>query len=55
MYIIHEVEFFLLMNKGETGDPCGVPTETGEKILGEPWNRRRHDLPVKKDLNQEIR
>jgi len=22
------------------GDPCGVPTDTGEETLGEPWKTR---------------
>ena len=24
--------------RGETGDPCGVPTETRAKPFGEPWS-----------------
>ena len=31
------------------GEPWGVPTETGENVLGEPWKRRRHDRWDKKD------
>jgi len=37
-------------NSGETGEPWGVPTETGANILGEPWYRRRHVLSDRKDL-----
>src|SRR5437868_13941582 len=36
-------------NNGEKGEPWGVPTETGENVLGEPWNKRRHDRWDKKD------
>jgi len=32
-----------------------VPTATGANTLGEPWYRRRHVLPVRKDLVQETR
>ena len=42
-------------NSGETGEPCGVPTATGANTLGDPWYRRRHVLPVRKDLVQETR
>jgi len=26
--------------RGEMGDPWGVPTESGERRLGEPWKTR---------------
>ena len=26
--------------RGEMGDPRVVPTQTGEEMLGEPWNTR---------------
>jgi len=32
-----------------------VPTATGANTLGDPWYRRRHVLPVRKDLVQETR
>jgi len=35
---------------GETGDPWGVPTETGVNTLGDPWYRSQDDLPDRKDL-----
>jgi len=42
-------------SSGETGEPCGVPTETGAKTFGEHWSRSRHVLPDRKDLVQETR
>jgi len=42
-------------SSGETGEPCGVPTEPGAKIFGEPWYRSRHVLPDRKDLVKETR
>ena len=35
-------------SSGEMGKPWGVPTATGAKVLGEPWNNRRHCLLVRK-------
>jgi len=34
------------------GDPWGVPTETGEESLGEPWNTRVQVLPDRKEDTQ---
>jgi len=34
------------------GDPCGVPTETGDRRLGEPWKSRVDDLSHRKDKTQ---
>jgi len=34
------------------GDPCGVPTETGEEMLGEPWNARVEVLSERKEDTQ---
>ena len=48
-------ETYITNNRGEIGEPCGVPTETGEKTLGEPWKRRRQDRPERKDLIQATR
>jgi len=42
-------------SSGETQGPCGVPTETGAKVFGEPWYQSRHVLPDRKDLVQEMR
>jgi len=36
----------------EIGDPWGVPTETGEEMLGEPWNTRVHVLSERKEDTQ---
>jgi len=36
-------------NNGETREPWGVPTETGENVLGEPWKSRWHDHWDRKD------
>jgi len=41
--------------RGETGNPCRVPTETGAKTFGEPWYQSRYALPVRKDLVQETK
>jgi len=38
--------------RGEIGDPWGVPTETGEKMLGEPWNPRVQVLSDRKEATQ---
>ena len=35
-------------NSGEMGEPCGVPTATGENLFGEPWKRRQHFRLVRK-------
>ena len=29
-------------NSGEMGEPCGVPTATGENFFGELWKRSLH-------------
>src|ERR1700743_2775231 len=42
-------------SRGEMGEPWGVPTATGAKVLGEPWKRRRHCLLVRKLPIQEVR
>src|ERR1700761_6225867 len=42
-------------SSGEMGEPWGVPTDTGAKVLGEPWKRRRHCLLVRKLPIQEVR
>ena len=34
------------------GDPFGVPTETGEERLGEPWKTRVHVLAERKEETQ---
>jgi len=34
------------------GDPYGVPTETGARILGEPWQTRVHALSDRKEETQ---
>jgi len=34
------------------GDPWGVPTETGEEMLGEPWNTRVQVLSERKEDTQ---
>jgi len=34
------------------GDPCGVPTETGARILWEPWKTRVHVLSDRKEETQ---
>jgi len=34
------------------GDPCGVPTETGEERLGEPWKTRVQVLSDRKEDTQ---
>jgi len=36
-----------------TGEPWGVPTETGANTLGDPWYRSRNDLPDRKELDQD--
>jgi len=36
--------------KGEIGDASGVPTETGEELLGEPWKTR---VQVHSDRKEE--
>jgi len=41
--------------RGETGEPCGMPTDTGDKTFRDPWKRRRHDLPVRKERVQDTR
>ena len=33
---------------GEMGEPCGVPTATGEISFGKPWKRSRHFWLVRK-------
>jgi len=45
----------MMNSSGETGEPCGVPTESGAKIFGEPWYRSRHVVPDRKDLVEETR
>ena len=40
---------------GETGEPWGVPTDTGGNTLGDPWYRSWQDLPDSKDLVQDTR
>jgi len=34
------------------GDPWGVPTETREEMLGEPWNTRVQVLSERKEDTQ---
>jgi len=41
--------------RGEIGDPWGVPSETGEKMLGEPWKTRVQVLSDKKKETQSTR
>jgi len=36
----------------EIGDPWGVPTETGEEMLGEPWNTRVDVLSERQEDTQ---
>jgi len=31
----------MMNSRGDIEEPCGVPTWTGEKVLGDPWNNRR--------------
>jgi len=38
--------------RGEIGEPWGVPTETREEMLGEPWNTRVHVLSETKEDTQ---
>jgi len=39
-------------SRGEMGDPWGVPTETGEEMLGEPWKTRVQVLSERKEDTQ---
>jgi len=41
-------------SKGEIGDPWGVPTETREERLGDPWKSRVHVLSDRKEETQSI-
>ena len=34
------------------GDPCGVPTETGTRLFGEPRKTRVHILSDRKEETQ---
>ena len=38
--------------RGEIGDPWGVPTETRKRMLGEPWKSRVQVLSDKKEETQ---
>jgi len=38
--------------RGEMGAPWGVPTETGEEMLGEPWNTWVQVLSDRKEDTQ---
>jgi len=39
-------------SRGEIGEPLGVPTETGEGRLGEPWKTRMQVLSDRKEDTQ---
>ena len=41
-------------NNGEMGEPCGVPTATGENLFRELWKRRRHLRLVRKLPTHEM-
>jgi len=43
-----------MKRRGEIGKLWGVPTETGEWMLGEPWKTRVHVLSNKKEETQSI-
>ena len=45
----------MMNSRGETGDPCGVLTETGAKTLGDLSKCRGQDLPVRKDCVLDTR
>ena len=45
-------ETYIRKIRGEIGDPWGVPTETGEERLGDPWNNRVHVLSDSKEETQ---
>jgi len=36
-------------SKGEMGEPCGVPTDTGAGVLGAPWKTRVQVLSSRKE------
>ena len=38
--------------RGDSGEPWGVPTETGAGVLGAPWKTRVHFLPLRKEETQ---
>jgi len=40
-------------SRGEIGEPCGVPTWTGENVLGDPWNNKRQVLRERKEPIQD--
>ena len=41
--------------KGETQEPCGMPTEMGARMLGEPWKTRVHILSKRNKETQSTR
>jgi len=41
--------------RGEMGEPWGVPTATGENILGEPWKSSLHMQWVRKLPTHAVR
>jgi len=45
-------ETYKRKSKGEIGDPWGVPIETGEEGLGDPWNSRVQVLFDRKGESQ---
>ena len=38
--------------RGDSGEPWGVPIETGADMGGAPWKTRVHLLPVRKEETQ---
>ena len=38
--------------RGDSGEPWGVPTETGADMPGAPWKTSVHFLPVRKEETQ---
>ena len=37
---------------GHSGEPWGVPTQTGAEMSGAPWKTSVHFLPVRKEETQ---
>ena len=40
---------YIRKERRESGEPWGVPTETGAGMVGAPWKTRVHFLPVRKE------
>ena len=43
---------YIRKRRGHSGEPWGVPTETGADMPGAPWKTRVHLLPVRKEETQ---